>query len=117
MRLAAARHDHRHNAGGEHRHLATRHTAPGAALAQLDGEVCWHLSLHHTSDTDPAYDSAMRLVGFVLLSCLAATSAAGATTTIRIMPPDGGVLAAGQRVDIRVEASSDGSTPPDGLRV
>jgi alkaline phosphatase len=42
---------------------------------------------------------------------------ARAETTIRIMPPDGGVLAAGQRVDIRVEATSDGTTAPRGLTV
>jgi alkaline phosphatase len=33
------------------------------------------------------------------------------------MPPDGGVLAAGQRFDIRVEATSDGAEPPHGLRL
>ena len=33
------------------------------------------------------------------------------------MPPDGGVLAAGQRVDVRVEATSDGAEPPRGLTV
>ena len=38
-------------------------------------------------------------------------------TRIRIMPPDGGVLAAGQKFDIRVEASSDSVQPPRGLRV
>ena len=40
-----------------------------------------------------------------------------AATRIRIMPPDGGVLAAGQRFDIRVEATSDTADPPRGLRV
>jgi alkaline phosphatase len=53
--------------------------------------------------------------------CLAAVllnaGAAAAATRIRIMPPDGGVLAAGQRFDIRVEASSDTSEPPRGLTV
>jgi alkaline phosphatase len=38
-------------------------------------------------------------------------------TRIRIMPPDGGVLAAGQKFDIRVEASSYSVQPPRGLRV
>jgi alkaline phosphatase len=33
------------------------------------------------------------------------------------MPPDGAVLATGQRFDIRVEATSDTSDPPGGLRV
>jgi alkaline phosphatase len=42
---------------------------------------------------------------------------AAAETTIRIMPPDGGVLAAGQRVDVRVEATADGNEPPRHLRV
>jgi alkaline phosphatase len=44
-------------------------------------------------------------------------SGVDAATRIRIMPPDGGVLAAGQRVDIRVEATSDNPQPPRGLRV
>ncbi len=33
------------------------------------------------------------------------------------MPPDGGVLAAGQRVDVRVEATAEGAEPPRGLTV
>jgi alkaline phosphatase len=33
------------------------------------------------------------------------------------MPPDGAVLAAGQRVDVRVEATADGTEPPSGLTV
>ena len=33
------------------------------------------------------------------------------------MPADGGILASGQRFDIRVEARSDGSARPTGLRV
>ena len=40
-----------------------------------------------------------------------------AATHIRIMPADRGVLAAGQRFDIRVEARSDGPARPEGLRV
>jgi alkaline phosphatase len=40
-----------------------------------------------------------------------------AATTIRIMPPDGGVLAAGQLVDVRVEATGDQKVAPTGLRV
>jgi alkaline phosphatase len=55
---------------------------------------------------------------FVLMTiCLAAALPAESATRIRIMPPDGGVLAAGQRVDIRVEASSDGPDAPRGLTV
>jgi alkaline phosphatase len=42
---------------------------------------------------------------------------ASAATAIRIMPPDGGVLAAGQRLDVRVEATADGAEPPRGLTV
>ena len=42
---------------------------------------------------------------------------ASAATRIRIMPPDGGVLAAGQRLDVRVEATSDDAAPPRGLTV
>ena len=42
---------------------------------------------------------------------------ASAETRIRIMPPDGGVLAAGQRVDVRVEAAGEGTEPPRGLTV
>jgi alkaline phosphatase len=44
-------------------------------------------------------------------------SSAAAATRVRIMPPDGGVLAVGQRFDIRVEATSDTSDPPRGLQV
>jgi alkaline phosphatase len=40
-----------------------------------------------------------------------------AATRIRIMPPDRGVLAVGQRVDIRVEATSDTSVKPEPLTV
>jgi alkaline phosphatase len=49
--------------------------------------------------------------------CLLVSSAAAATTTIRIMPADRGILATGQRFDIRVEARSDGEQRPRGLRV
>jgi alkaline phosphatase len=42
---------------------------------------------------------------------------ARASTSLRIMPPDGGVLATGQRFDIRIEATSSTSDPPRGLRV
>ena len=52
-----------------------------------------------------------------ILLLTASCQAAAAATTIRIMPPDGGVLAAGQHVDIRVEATSDAAAPPDNLRV
>ena len=40
-----------------------------------------------------------------------------ADTKIRIMPPDGGVVALGQRLDIRVEATAEGPAPPRGLVV
>jgi alkaline phosphatase len=46
-----------------------------------------------------------------------AAAPASAASKIRIMPPDGGVLAVGQRVDIRVEATSGDATPPRGLIV
>jgi alkaline phosphatase len=49
---------------------------------------------------------------FVLLA-----SGAQAATRIRIMPPADGVLAEGQRFDIRVEATADVPEPPRGLRV
>jgi alkaline phosphatase len=56
----------------------------------------------------------------VLFVCLGVVPA-DAATRIRIMPPDGGVLAAGQRVDVRVEATpddkDDGAIPPRGLTV
>jgi alkaline phosphatase len=55
-------------------------------------------------------------VGAVLWVCLGALPAEAATR-IRIMPPDGAVLAAGQRVDVRVEATADGADPPQGLTV
>jgi alkaline phosphatase len=40
-----------------------------------------------------------------------------AQTHIRIMPPDGAIVAAGQRMDIRVEATSSTEIPPRGLVV
>jgi alkaline phosphatase len=50
--------------------------------------------------------------------CLAlAASRSDAATSIRIMPADRGVLAVGQRFDIRVEATSASAEPPRGLRV
>jgi alkaline phosphatase len=58
----------------------------------------------------------MKVPGLVLLMLTAAASVEAATT-IRIMPPDGGVLAAGQRFDIRVEATGDGAEAPRGLTV
>jgi alkaline phosphatase len=60
----------------------------------------------------------MRGVGTVLIWG-AAVSAAGAATRIRIMPPDGGIVAVGQQFDIRVEAEagSPAADPPRGLVV
>ena len=52
-----------------------------------------------------------------LLLALITPALAGAATTIRVMPPDGGVLAAGQFVDIRVEATGTDGAAPSGLRV
>ena len=50
--------------------------------------------------------------------CLLVTAVpAHAATMIRIMPPDRGVLAVGQRVDIRVEATSDSGDRPQGITV
>src|SRR5688572_7945939 len=54
-------------------------------------------------------------LAFVMV--LACAAAGAAETRIRIMPPDGGVLAAGQRFDIRVEATSSTDEPPRGLVV
>jgi alkaline phosphatase len=55
-------------------------------------------------------------LGLALLCGRAA--AAGAATTIRIMPPDRSDFAVGQRFDLRVEATGDpASGPPSGLRV
>jgi alkaline phosphatase len=48
---------------------------------------------------------------------LTTASVVEAQTRVRIMPPDGAVLAAGQRMDIRVEATSSTDTPPRGLVV
>jgi alkaline phosphatase len=59
---------------------------------------------------------AMKSSLFVLIGLLASADV-HAATRIRIMPPDGGVLAAGQRFDIRVEATSDTREPPRRLRV
>ena len=57
------------------------------------------------------------LFGVAVLGMFTCVPALEAATRIRIMPPDGGVLAAGQRFDIRVEATSDTAVPPRGLRV
>jgi alkaline phosphatase len=60
----------------------------------------------------------IRLVMFIVWGLLTAGgTAASADTRIRIMPPDGGVLAVGQRFDIRVEATSSSAEPPRGLTV
>ena len=53
------------------------------------------------------------VLAFVLLTA----SVADAATQIRIMPADGGVLARGQRFDIRIEATSNNEVPPRGLTV
>lgn len=54
---------------------------------------------------------------FVLLYLGIGAASVAAETRIRIMPPDGAVLAVGQRLDIRVEATSGRGTRPSGLRV
>ena len=48
---------------------------------------------------------------------LVPTATARAATTLRIMPPDGATIAAGQRFDVRVEATGDATEPPRGLQV
>lgn len=55
----------------------------------------------------------------VRLTCvfIAAAVPAQAATSIRIMPPDRGVLAVGQLVDIRVEATAEGGERPGALTV
>ena len=60
------------------------------------------------------HTSSTLLTACVLLGSCAAAEAA---THIRIMPADGGVIAADQQFDIRVEATSDDGTPPRGLAV
>jgi len=52
------------------------------------------------------------LLGFVLVA-----GPVHAAPSIRIMPPDRGVLAAGQLFDLRVEATGDGTERPAGLTV
>src|ERR671912_386482 len=59
----------------------------------------------------------MRVLLLALGALILGTAPALAATTIRIMPPDGGTLAAGQLVDIRIEATGDGGLAPTGLRV
>ena len=59
----------------------------------------------------------MRSVLLALGALVIGTAPLLAATTIRIMPPDGGVLASGQLVDIRVEATGEGGAAPAGLRV
>jgi alkaline phosphatase len=53
----------------------------------------------------------------VALLTLVAASPVLAETRIRIFPADGGILAAGQLLDIRVEATATGEDPPRGLVV
>lgn len=48
---------------------------------------------------------------------LIAAPPASAATVLRIMPPDGAVLLAGQQFDLRVEATSDTGGRPEALRV
>lgn len=55
------------------------------------------------------------LIACVLFATIS-PDARGATR-IRIMPAGGGAIAAGQRFDIRVEATSDSAEPPRGLTV
>ena len=60
----------------------------------------------------------MKATTIAAMVCVCLNAApAGAATRIRIMPPDGAVLAAGQRVDVRVEATGEGTDPPRGLTV
>lgn len=63
------------------------------------------------------YDPGMTHARLVLAFLLVCGAPATAATTIRIMPPDGGILPAGQLLDIRVEATGDDGVPPAGLRV
>ena len=65
----------------------------------------------------PLSSSAMPLRAFIVGVLLACPAWALAATTIRIMPPDGGVLAAGQLVEIRIEATADGGALPQPVRV
>jgi alkaline phosphatase len=58
-----------------------------------------------------------RCLAVILLLASIVPSTTFAATLIRIMPPDGGVLAAGQRFDIRVEATGDRAEPPASLTV
>jgi alkaline phosphatase len=55
-------------------------------------------------------------IGAAVAVFLLATPVDGATR-IRIMPPDGGVLAVGQRFDIRIEATGEETEIPRGLTV
>ena len=58
-----------------------------------------------------------RRVLVLLLLTVVAPSLALAETRIRIMPPDRAVIPAGQRFDLRVEATSTSSERPRGLTV
>lgn len=51
------------------------------------------------------------------MALLTTASHAAAQTAIRIMPPDRGTFAVGQRFDIRIEATSTTPEPPGGLTV
>lgn len=53
----------------------------------------------------------------VACGILMVAGVANAETRIRIMPADGGVLASGQRFDVRVEATGEADRPPRGLVV
>jgi hypothetical protein len=73
----------------------------------LPGPLAWPTVFRMSATT-------LTLAIAVLLSSV---SAAAAQTSIRIMPPDRGTFAVGQRFDIRVEATSATAAPPRGLVV
>lgn len=58
----------------------------------------------------------MRSTSFLLTVVLSIAAPASAQTRLRVMPPPGATFAAGQRFDLRVEASG-GGTAPGGLVV
>lgn len=68
---------------------------------------------------NPGAPQARRLT-LVVLAAMVLARPAAAQTALRIVPPEGATLAVGQRVDIRVEATSPGrpgAPPPRGLVV
>src|SRR5262249_10889549 len=87
--------------------------SPTRALARV---ARFAVTVPRLSIADNAGMRRLSISSFAIL-LLGSIVDARSSTRIRIMPPDRGTLAVGQRFDLRVEATSDGAEPPHGLVV